>query len=126
MTVTEPPRRAPEEDRPAEDAAEEQVPGGNPPFLVFRKRLYVLAKNPPSLHHHAGEAPEVVQKPRPQRYQPSVKGRPIAIAGKGRRAPARRARPYVKGPFRVYSSKFPHLAPVTDRRKGRRVPRTLE
>lgn len=122
MTVTEPPRRAPEEERPVEAAPGNQVPDGNPPFLVFRRRLYVLAKNPPQLHHRAGEAPAVVQKPGPRRNMQAAKGRLVAMPGKGRlRAPARRPRPYVKGPFRVYSSKFPHLAPVTDRRKGRRT-----
>jgi len=105
-----------------ENLAVGDTPSGNPPFLVYKRRLYVLSKRPPILRRGDAEARNalVVQARPGQRCRA---GAPSAA----RRRPARaRTRPFVKGTYRVYSSRFPHLAP-TDRRKARkRIPRTME
>ncbi len=124
--MTASPRQKPEEERLAGADATEAGPGRNPPFLIFRKRLYVLAKKPPGLGRTSAEVGE--RAVRVERVRDAPRGRPVAIVGRGRTRPQRRrVRPYVKGTFRVYSQRFPHLAPVSDRRRARRVSvRTLE
>ena len=98
------------------------TPSGNPPFLVYKRRLYVLSKKPPTLRRgdaQARNALEVQARPG-QRYRA---GAPSAA----RRRPARaRTRPFVKGTYRVYSSRFPHLAPADRRKLRRRIPRSTE
>jgi len=124
MTVT--PRQGPEKERPEGADHTEAGSGQNPPFLIFRKRLYVLAKKAPGLRRPSTEAGE--RAVRVERARDAPRSRPVAIVGRGRTRPQRRrVRPYVKGTFRVYSQRFPHLAPVSDRRRARRVSvRTLD
>ena len=113
-----------------ENLAIGDTPSGNPPFIVYKKRLYVLSKKPPQLGR-AGDG---------------RRGQPLhAVEVRAGRAPAqkafsgvhgtnparprvvrRRTRPYIKGTYRVYSSKFPHLAPADRRKNRKRMPRSSE
>jgi hypothetical protein len=67
----------------------------HPPSIIFRDRIYVMADGQGRAKQTARTTP-------------------------GSRGAASKARPYIKGTFRVYSSRFPHLAPVSARRKRRR------
>jgi hypothetical protein len=97
-----------------ENLAVGDTPTGNPPFLVYKRRLYVLSKKPPALRRGDEAAPRALEvQARPgQRYRAPA-GHPV------RRAARTRTRPFVKGTYRVYSSRFPHLAP-TGRKKTRK------
>jgi hypothetical protein len=102
-----------------ENLAVGDTPSGNPPFLVYKRRLYVLSKKAPSLRR-GDEAPRqalVVQASPGQRPRA---GRPL------RRVLRARTRPFVKGTYRVYSSRFPHLAPAGRKKARKRMPRTSE
>ncbi len=99
-----------------ENLAVGDTPSGNPPFLVYKKRLYVLSKKPPVLRRDddvARQALEVQARP----------GRSHRLGKIARRTARARTRPFVKGTYRVYSSRFPHLAPAGRRKPRRRVPR---
>ena len=104
-----------------ENLAVGDTPSGNPPFLIYKRRLYVLSKKPPALRRgevQAKNALEVQASPG-QRYR--------AAAGHGlRRVSHARTRPFVKGTYRVYSSRFPHLAPAGRKKVRKRFPRTSE
>jgi|GEM_PF-2459906 len=97
-----------------ENLAVGDTPSGSPPFLVYKRRLYVLSKRPPSLRREDGEPRQALEV----RAMPGRRLRALA-ARRPRKAGRARVRPYVKGTYRVYSSRFPHLAP-TGRRKQRR------
>jgi hypothetical protein len=97
----------------------------HPPAIVFRKRLYVLSRGQLPVPGANIQAHEVVLKPRTAGYASKRRGMapiPGKVGGLGRETG--RVRPYVKGTFRVISSQFPHLAPVTNRRRKRRDVRT--
>jgi hypothetical protein len=102
-----------------ENLAVGDTPSGNPAFLIYKRRLYVLSKKAPTLRRGSEEARQAVEvQARPgQRLRA---GRPV------RRAVRDRTRPFVKGTYRVYSSRFPHLAPAGRRRPKKRLPRSLE
>jgi hypothetical protein len=102
-----------------ENLAVGDTPSGNPAFLIYKRRLYVLSKKAPSLRRGdeaARQAVEVQARPG-QRLRA---GRPL------RRAVRPRTRPFVKGTYRVYSSRFPHLAPAGRKKARKRLPRTVE
>jgi len=102
-----------------ENLAVGDTPSGNPPFLVYKRRLYVLSKKPPSLRRGDEVARQaVVVQARP--------GQRARIGHPLRRAARARTRPFVKGTYRVYSSRFPHLAPAGRKKARKRIPRTLE
>jgi hypothetical protein len=104
-----------------ENLAVGDTPSGNPPFLVYKRRLYVLSKKAPSLRRAGEEARQALE------VQARPGQRPRALAGRQvRRAARARTRPFVKGTYRVYSSRFPHLAPAGRRKPRKRIPRTLE
>ncbi len=104
-----------------ENLAVGDTPSGNPPFLVYKRRLYVLSKKPPTLRRGDAEARNaLVVQARPGQRCRAGAGRPV-------KRPARaRTRPFVKGTYRVYSSRFPHLAPAGRRKLRRRIPRSTE
>jgi hypothetical protein len=115
-----------------ENLAIGDTPSGSPAFIIYKKRLYVLSKKPPTLGRPGkgrGTGTQPIQavevrdsRPAPQRpYQRSRGACPARV-----RAARRRTRPYIKGTYRVYSSKFPHLAPADRRRARKRIPRRLE
>lgn len=104
-----------------ENLAVGDTPSGNPPFLIYKRRLYVLSKKPPALRPGDETIPRALEvQARPgRRYRPP--------AGHGQRRVARtRTRPFVKGTYRVYSSRFPHLAPAGRKRARKRILRTSE
>ena len=90
---------------------EEGKQAKNPPFLVYKKKLYVLAKGDrPAPEEGEGKAPVAVVR------------KPVRRPAPAQRRPAQfRPRPYVKGVYRCYSDRTPHLVPMRVRRKKRTV-----
>jgi len=105
-----------------ENLAIGDTPSGNPAFLIYKKRLYILSKKPPRLKR-AGEGGNAgpAQALEVQARRPVARPRPAP----GRML-RRRTRPFVKGTYRVYNSKKPYLAPAGHRKPRKRLPRTLE
>jgi hypothetical protein len=104
-----------------ENLAVGDTPSGNPPFLVYKRRLYVLSKKAPTLRRAGADARQALEvQARPGQRPRPLGGRPI------RRVARARTRPFVKGTYRVYSSRFPHLAPAGRKKTRKRVPRSLE
>lgn len=103
-----------------ENLAVGDTPSGNPAFLIYKRRLYVLSKKPPGLRRGAEDAPKalVVQARPGQRHR-------VATGQRLRRPAQARTRPFVKGTYRVYSSRFPHLAPAGRKKPRKRNPRTV-
>lgn len=104
-----------------ENLAVGDTPSGNPPFLIYKRRLYVLSKNAPTLRRGDDEARQaLVVQARPGQRRRAAAGHHL------HRAARARTRPFVKGTYRVYSSRFPHLAPAGRRKLRRRIPRSTE
>ena len=106
-------------DKVDENLAVGDTPSGSPPFLVYKRRLYVLSKKPPVLRRGDDVARTALEV---QARRPLHKGRPSTVHGM-RRVSSTRTRPFVKGTYRVYSSRFPHLAPTGRKKPKKRVPR---
>lgn len=79
----------------------------HPPFIVYQKKLYVMAKKEGSPQKGGeGSAPVAVVK------------KPVRRPATAHRRPAQfRPRPYVKGVYRCYSETTPHLVPLRGRRR---------
>ncbi|MEM2869722.1 MAG: hypothetical protein QW379_04790 [Thermoplasmata archaeon] len=108
----------------SESGADSKPP---PPFLIYRNKLYVLSKKPPSLNHIEAE-----EERRAIREEELHIGGPRRDVVARPRTPRRlcraaRPRPYVKGCLRHIEKPHPHLCPAPPRKRVRRLlPRSIE